>query len=210
MLFLYVCRCQNHKVLDLSLQKKALLPDRGDKPSFDTFFNKFYPRLTAYACLFLDPQAAEDMVQDLFVYLWENSGKIIIHTSLDAYLFKAVHQRCLNQIKLRKIHNSHHKLIEDYLLEFETRMFDPDTNESIRKLFMEELKEEIRIAIDSLPEKCREVFMLSYIYSLKNKEISELVGISLSTVENHIYNALKALRQKLSKYSFLITILFPL
>jgi RNA polymerase sigma-70 factor, ECF subfamily len=200
----------SHKELDISLQKTASLPPGGDKTSFDTFFRKFYPRLTAYACLFLDSQAAEDMVQDLFVYLWENTDKIIIHTSLDAYLFKAVHQRCLNQIKQRKIHNYHHKLIEDYLLEFETRMFDPDTNESIRKLFMEELKEEIRIAIDSLPEKCREVFMLSYIYSLKNKEISEVLGISLSTVENHIYNALKALRQKLSKYTYIITILFLL
>jgi RNA polymerase sigma-70 factor, ECF subfamily len=195
---------------DFTLQKTALLPSRGDKISFDTFFKEFYPRLTAYACLFLEPQAAEDMVQDLFVYLWENTDKVVIHTSLDAYLFKAVYQRCLNQIKQRKIHNYHHKLIGDYLLEFETRMFDPDTNESIRKLFMEELKEEIRIAIDSLPEKCREVFMLSYIYSLKNKEISEVLGISVSTVENHIYNALKALRQKLSKYVHMITILFPL
>jgi RNA polymerase sigma-70 factor (ECF subfamily) len=196
-------------VPDFAFQKTASLPARGDKTSFDIFFRKFYPRLTAYACLFLEPQAAEDMVQDLFVYLWENTGKVVIRTSLDGYLFKAVYQRCLNQIKQRKTHNYHHKLIEDYLLEFETHMFDPDTNESIRKLFMEELKVEIRTAINSLSEKCREVFMLSYIYSLKNKEISEVLGISPSTVENHIYNALKALRQKLSKYLNMITFLFP-
>lgn len=185
------------------------LPNKGDKKSFDSLFKRFYPRLTAYACLFLEPQAAEDMVQDLFVYLWEHSGKINIHTSLDAYLFKAIHQRCLNQIKQRKTHSYHHKLIEDYLAEFEAQLFDPDTNESIRKLFMEELKEEINFAIDSLPEKCREVFMLSYIYDLKNKEISEVLGISPSTVENHIYNALKVLRKKLAKYAHQISILFP-
>lgn len=186
------------------------LPAKGDKESFDSFFKKYYPRLTAYACLFLEQQASEDTVQDLFLHLWENSGKIKIHTSLEAYLFKAVHQRCLNQIKLRKNHDYHHKLIEDYIADFETRLFDPDTNESIRKLFMEDLKHDIKVAIDSLPEKCREVFMLSYIYDLKNKEIAEVLGITLSTVENHIYNALKTLRKKLSKYATILAILFPL
>jgi RNA polymerase sigma-70 factor, ECF subfamily len=208
--FLYVCKLSNNKMPDIALRKTVSLPGRSDKIAFDTIFKKFYPRLTAYACLFLSPQAAEDVVQDLFVYIWENNDKIIIHTSLDAYLFKSVYQRCLNQIKQQKNHNYHNKIIEDYILEFEMRIFDPDTNESIRKLFMEELKEEIKTAIDSLPEKCREVFMLSYIYSLKNKEISEVLGISLSTVENHIYNALKSLRQKLSKYANLITIIFTL
>lgn len=187
-----------------------LLPEKNDKASFDQFFRRYYPRLTAYACLFVEPQAAEDLVQDLFVYLWENSDEIHIHTSVDAYLFKAVHLRCLNRIKQLKTRNYHHKLIEDYISEFEFKLFDPDKNDSIQKLFMEEVKEEIKTAIDSLPEKCREVFMLSYIYDLKNKEISEVLGISLSTVENHIYNALKTLRQKLAKHAYLIAILFPL
>lgn len=186
------------------------LPARDDKKNFDLFFKKYYPRLTAYACLFLEPQAAEDEVQNLFAYLWENADDITIHTSLEAYLFKAVYQRCLNQLKQRKSRNYHHKLIEDYLTEFEEKLFDPDTNDSIRKLYMEELKEDINHAIDSLPEKCREVFMLSYIYDLKNREISEVLGVSLSTVENHVYNALKVLRQKLAKHAHLITILFPL
>jgi RNA polymerase sigma-70 factor (ECF subfamily) len=194
---------------DTPLQLITTLPEAGDTDSFNLFFKRYYPRLTAYACLFLEPQAAEDMVQDLFVYLWENSGSVKIHTSLEAYLFKAVHQRCLNKIKQRKTHNYHHKLIEDYLAEFEEKLFDPDTNESIRKLFMEELKADINAAIDTLPDKCREVFMLSYIYDLKNKEISEVLGISLSTVENHIYNALKTLRKKLAKYAHLLIILFP-
>lgn len=190
--------------------KSLFLPIKGDKESFDSFFRKFYPRLTAYACLFLETQAAEDLVQDLFVYLWEHLGEITIHTSLDAYLFKATHQRCLNQLKQRKTRDFHHKLLEDYLIDFETKLFNPDTNESIRKLFMEDLKEEIKAAIDSLPEKCREVFMLSYIYDLKNKEISEVLTISISTVENHIYNALKVLRKKLANHMHVVTLLFPL
>ncbi|NWJ50368.1 MAG: RNA polymerase sigma-70 factor [Bacteroidetes bacterium] len=186
------------------------IPPQDDKIAFDNFFKHFYPRLTAYACLFLESEAAEDIVQDLFVYIWENSKFISIHTSLEAYLFKSVYQRCLNQIKQRKTRNIHLKIIENYLLEFESQLFDPDTNDSIRKLYMEELKEDINNAIDSLPEKCRKVFMLSYIHNLKNKEISKVLDISQSTVENHIYNALKILRQKLAKHSHIIAILFPL
>jgi RNA polymerase sigma-70 factor (ECF subfamily) len=186
------------------------LPEKNDKVGFDSFFKRYYPRLTAYSCLFVEPQAAEDLVQDLFVYLWENSNEVKIHTSLEAYLFKAVHLRSLNHIKQLKTRDHHHKLIEDYIAEFEFKLFDPDKNESIQKLFMEDIRDEIKAAIDSLPEKCREVFMLSYIYDLKNKEISEVLGISLSTVENHIYNALKVLRQKLAKHAYLIAVLFPM
>lgn len=186
----------------------SFLPEKGDRESFNLLFKRFYPRLTAYACLFVDTEVAEDLTQDLFVYLWEHSGEIRIHTSLESYLFKAMHQRCLNYIKQRKTHDYHHKLIDNYLAEHEEKLFDPNTNDSIRKLFMEELKTEINAAVDSLPEKCREVFMLSYFYDLKNKEISEVLGITVSTVENHIYNALKILRKKLSKHMNLIALLF--
>lgn len=186
------------------------IPSQDDRDAFDSLFKQFYPRLTAYACLFLETEAAEDIVQDVFVYIWENADSINIHTSLDAYLFKAVYQRCLNQLKQRKSRDNHHKIIENYLIEFESRLFDPNTNDSIRRLYMEELKTDINNAIDSLPEKCRKVFMLSYMYDLKNKEISEVLGITQSTVENHIYNALKILRHKLAKHVNIITLLFPL
>jgi RNA polymerase sigma-70 factor, ECF subfamily len=186
------------------------IPAQDDKDAFDNLFKQFYPRLTAYACLFLESEAAEDIVQDVFVYIWENADSINIHTSLDAYLFKAVYQRCLNQLKQRKCRDNHHKIIENHLIEFESRLFDPDTNDSIRRLYMEELKADINNAIDSLPEKCRKVFMLSYIYDLKNKEISEVLGITQSTVENHIHNALKVLRQKLAKHATIIALIFPL
>jgi RNA polymerase sigma-70 factor, ECF subfamily len=209
-MILYVYGCRNIIMPNKAALVFKTLPSHGDQEGFDSFFKSFYPRLTAYACLFIENQAAEDIVQDVFVYLWENSSSICIHTSMEAYLFKTIYQRCLNYLKRKKNRNYHHKLIEDYMMEFQTRSFDPDTNESIRKLYMEELKEEIKTAIDSLPDKCREVFMLSYMYHLKNKEISDVLGISLSTVENHIYHALKTLRQKLSSYVKIIAVLFSI
>ncbi len=179
------------------------LPAKGDKKAFDKLFIALYPRLTAYAGLFLEREAAEDVVQELFAYLWENSEKLTIHTSTEAYLFKAVYQRCLNQIKHRKVKDAYHRQIEERLSALEQQAFDTDANESVRKLFMSDLKHDMRQAIDELPERCREVFMLSYIYQLKNKEIAEVLDISVNTVENHIAGALKALRTKLKKYMFL-------
>ena len=186
------------------------LPDKEDRKAFDRLFNQFYPRLTAYACLFLEDGVAKDVVQDLFLYLWEKSDSLEIHTSLDAYLFKAVYQRCLNHLKQLKTRSYHHKLIEDHLLEFAAQFFDPEKNESIRRLYMQKLAADIKAAIDSLPDKCREVFMLSYLHDLKNKEISEVLGVSVSTVENHVYNALKVLRKKLANHANMISIIFPL
>ncbi len=187
-----------------------MLPLERNKETFELLFKQYYSRLTAYACLFLDRDAAEDVVQGMFAYLWEKAGSVTIHTSLDAYLFRSVYQRCLNQINLQKSRNYHHKILENYLFEFEFKIFDPDKNDSIRKLFMDELSQDINNAIDSLPPKCREVFLLSYLHSLKNREIAEILRVSLSTVENHVYNALKILRVKLAKYSQLILLFFTL
>jgi RNA polymerase sigma-70 factor, ECF subfamily len=128
------------KLIDISFRN---LPSPGNKKEFAVFFKRYYPKLAAYAGLFLESEVAEDVVQDLFAHIWENGNTIKIHTSLEAYLFKAVYLRCLNQIKQRKSRNHHHKLIEDYLMAFESTIFDPDTNSSIRKLYMEELGTDI-------------------------------------------------------------------
>ena len=185
------------------------LPAAGDKESFDKLFIALYPRLTAYATLFLEPDAAEDVVQDLFVYLWEHSGKLIIHSSLEAYLFKSVYQRCLNQIRQRKMKDTYHRQLEERFADIEQQAFDPESNDAVRQLFLSELKRDLRQAIGELPERCREVFMMSYIYQLKNREIAEILDISVNTVENHITNALKTLRTKLKKYVLFLGVFLP-
>ena len=83
-------------------------------------------------------------------------------------------------------------------------LFVGDDSEVIRKLYSQEIAGQIDAAVESLSPKCREVFRMSHIEGLSNREISERLGITLSTVENHIYNALKQLRQKLSHYKMLI------
>ncbi len=186
------------------------MPKNGIKPienfknsyseiEYEAVFKKYFPALRKYAQLFVHEQAAEDIVQDILVYLWENQRNLDIHTSLEAYLFRSVYQRCLSLIKHQNTHSKHLSQVESDLRQAELSYFNSDQNEAIRKLFMNDLSLELNKAIDSLPVRCREVFELSFQQDYRNKEISEKLNISVNTVESHITNALKALRKKLSR-----------
>jgi len=166
---------------------------------YEVVFKHYFPALRKYAHLFVTEQVAEDIVQDILVHLWENRENLNIHTSLEAYLFRSVYHRCISSIKQQNIHARHLTQIEIELRHEELSFFDSDRNETIRKLFMNDLSFELNNAINSLPSKCREVFELSFLQDCRNKEISEKLHISVYTVESHITNALKALRKKLSK-----------
>ena len=166
---------------------------------YEAVFKKYFPALRKYAQLFVHEQAAEDIVQDILVYLWENRWNLEIHTSLEAYLFRSVYQRCLSLIKHQNIRSKRLSQVEIDLRHAELSYFDSDQNEAIRKLFMNDLNLELNQAINLLPSRCREVFELSFLQDYHNKEISEKLNISVNTVESHITNALKSLRKKLSK-----------
>ena len=172
-------------------------PFKIEMEAFTGLFKIHYPSLKSYACLFVESETAEDIVQEVFIYVWENKEVITIHTSIKAYLFKATYTRCLNYINRQKMMSINHRHIERELSEYEASFFDPEKNEIIRKLYINDLRDEINQAIERLPQKCREVFTLSYIMDRQNKEISLLLDISVSTVEKHINYALKVLRKLL-------------
>lgn len=205
---LIVGRGQFHMETALKETGKIItLPGCNDKKEFEKFFKHYYPRLLAYGELFLDRPSVEDIIQDLMVYLWFHADSLKIHTSVEAYLFKSVYQRCLNIIRQQKVRSAidgKRKL----LIEDEETYYDPEKNSFIRDLFSSELRNEIDAAIESLPPKCREAFIKSYIYNLKTSEIAEMLGISERTVETHIYSALKLLRKKLKSNLYLILPLY--
>lgn len=173
------------------------LPTQNDREGFERMFAYYYPYLLAYGKMFVDDQAVEDIIQEIMLFLWKNADTIKIHTSLESYLFKSVYLRCLNYIKQRNVQDAHKVQIIKNMDRDALRALDPDRNELIRKLFMDELRKEIDEAIASLSAKCREAFVLSYIHAMKNKEIALLMNVSERTIETHIYNALKVLRIKL-------------
>jgi RNA polymerase sigma-70 factor (ECF subfamily) len=175
-----------------------------DIATFNAIFIEYYPALRAYAGLLVGDDMAEDVVQDVFLNIWENRNTITVHTSIKAYVFKSVYNHCLNKLSRLKMMHGKQRQIEYDLRLKEILLSDPEKNPVIQKLYMNELRVEIYQAIDSLPDKCREVFKLSYLNDCRNRQISELLNISVSTVEKHINHALKTLRKTLQHIKLFI------
>jgi len=173
----------------------------GDMEAFRFFFEKYYSHLCNLVYVYLhDPLMAEEIVQDIFVYFWEKKEKIHIESSVKSYLLHASKNKSLNYIRNGKARLAiHHKLAD--LNEVSTEM--PD-----HILDGNQLMEIINKAIDSLPERCREVYILGKEKSLSYKEISEELGISVKTVEVQMGKALKRLREQLRPYYHDLFVLF--
>jgi len=134
-------------------------------------------------------QDCMDVCQGIFLWLWENRLTIKVKTTLQGYLYTAVKYKIANLIRNGKVRET---LLEDILTS------DVRSDEA-RELEVKELKYFITQLIQELPEKCREVFLLSRDEHLSHKQISQKLGISEKTVNDHITRALKKLREPLSR-----------
>ncbi|NBH89435.1 MULTISPECIES: RNA polymerase sigma-70 factor [Parabacteroides] len=170
---------------------------KGDRIAFNELYRRYYPSLRSYAELFLDEEESEDVVQDVFLNVWLRKEGLDDSLSLQGYLLRSVYNSSLNILKKKGRSNDYRSMYEQEIEEIGYKYYDPDTNDVIRKLYNQDLRAEINAAINSLPARCREIFTLSYLHDMPSKEISLQLGISLSTVDNHIYSALKLLREKL-------------
>lgn len=175
------------------------------KNRYKALFRKYYPGLHFYALRLLGEEEAEDVVQDVFLELWTRPDLIEGDASLQAYLYRIVYSRAVNIHKHKKVEESYSAFLED-IHEKRVAFYQPDQTDIIKNIENRELKQEIYTSINNLPDKCREIFKLSYIHHMKNKAIADLMGVSVRTVEAHIYKALKILREQLKH--LMIYILF--
>ncbi len=177
------------------------LISQGDKKAYEQVFRSYYQALCNYASSLLkDMDEAEEVAQNVFYNIWNKRETLQVNASIKAYLYRAVHNDCLNKIKHRKVKTVY---AEDYKSSM-TGGFD----DSSKLLDAKELNKLINGAIDSLPEQCGLVFKLSRFEHLKYSEIAEQLQISVKTVENHMGKALKILREKLKDYLPLVMWLF--
>jgi len=175
---------------------------KGERAAFNELYRTHYLSLLSYAELFLDADEAKDVVQDVFLNTWIHRENLDETLSVRSYLLRAVYNSALNILKKKGYSTEYISSFEYEISQMGSKLYDPDSNDIIHRIYNQELKSNIEAAIDSLPARCREVFTLSYLEDLPSKEISVRLGISLSTVENHIYSALKQLREKLRQYRF--------
>lgn len=174
----------------------------GDIDSFKYFFDRYYNDLCNFVHVYLHDQVlSEEIVQDIFVYFWENREKLKINTSVKSYLFSASKFKSLNLLRDTKTQK---KITEKIGRTEQTQTPEHDSS----YIDVDEFKKILDSAVDQLAPKCREIFLLSKQKELSNKEIAEQLGISVKTVENQMTIALKKLREYLIPYREKIFLLF--
>lgn len=180
-------------------QLLATLLQQGDKEAYKTIFLTYYSPLCEYASTYITDADAEELVQDLMLFVWESRENLVIENSLKSYLFIATRNRCLNAIQKHR----YRRQVHDYIYEKLKEQFEePDY------YLLNELAENINKAIASLPEKYRETFELSRFGEKSNAQIAEALGVSVKTVEYRITQSLKILKVQLKEYLPLLGFLY--
>lgn len=166
---------------------------KGDEGDFKAFFHAYFPRLLYYACRFVDKETGEDIVQDVFIYVWENRENIVMEDSFISLLYEMVYNRALNVLKHRQVKTERHAEME--IMQKALDYFSPYDNPVFERIINHEQYAELKTAIAKLPEKGRLCIRMSYLQGLKAKEIAQILQISPRTVETHIYKSMKILRE---------------
>lgn len=169
----------------------------GDRTAFEALFRAHYKPLCAFANGYLaDADKSEDLVQELFIRLWLDREKLTVTSSIKAYLFAAVRNRCLNALKvavrMRRVSDQQDALAEEGFTE------DEHTERIAR----------VQAAVAGLPDERRKVFTMCRFDGLKYAEVAARLGISVKTVENQMGKALKDLRVELADLVPLLPWLF--
>ena len=154
---------------------------------FQETFYKYYEPLCKYAFTIVkEPHSCEDIVQETFLRVWEKKQNLIGSEELTWYLYTAIRNNCLSFLDKRQ-----KTVLGDFngheVVEMPGERPSPHTKESDYDTLLKN-------ALDNLPPKCREVFVLSRVSNLTYKQISDSLGISIKTVENQMGKALKILR----------------
>ena len=188
-----------HKIQeDLSVLKDII---DGNEKSLEILFKKYYSFLVRFSLqIVAKSDAAEDIVQEVFIKLWDKRNSLEGVKNIKAYLFQATKNSSINWVNSPKNRDTifhQENIIEDGLY----------LNETEEQISFEETQKKIQNALLKLPAKCKEVFMLSREDGKSYKEIAKALSISIKTVENQMGKALKILREELGLSLFILFVL---
>lgn len=189
---------ENEQVLLVSLRD-------GDEKAYSYMFKTFYQALFNYAGRVVhDADLAQNVVQGVFCRFYENRKKIIIEGTLKSYLYRAVYNSCLDTLKYENVRNVYK---DRMLLDFYEKevILLPECELNLHR---EEIRKAIEISINKLPERCRQIFVMSKMEEKSNQEIAKELGVSVKTVETQVRIAIQKLRKDLGWLYYMIFITF--
>ena len=168
-----------------------------DEKTFEKLFREHYSLLCNYAnSIVCNEQAVEDIVQNFFIAVWEKKHLSITEDTFLPYAYRAIKNSCINYYKSEIAkENFFTVLAEEWQLKLQEE-------EEFR------YKQEVRAALQKLPEKCRKVFLLKCVTGLRYKEIAEISDISVNTVKYHLGEAFRVMREELKDLMILLILIF--
>ncbi|MDX1283754.1 MAG: RNA polymerase sigma-70 factor [Draconibacterium sp.] len=171
---------------------------KGNKVVYESLFSEYYESLVRFAEKYIfDQHASEDLVQELFIHVWEQASRMEIKTSIKAYFYQAIRNKCLNYLKSLKVKDKHNLLYIEALIngDDDAELYDP------------EIIQKIKDAIDELPPQMSRVFRLKLLDGLKQDEIAAELDISVNSVKTHLKRARVKLRESLLEKTNLLFLL---
>ena len=180
-------------------EELIVLLREGDQTAFNELYYRYWKKLynIIYGKL-KSSESSEELVQDLFISLWLKREQLVIHTSFSAYISMAARYLAMKKMQADKVHYT-------YLNNLDTQELQENSTE--RVVFLSNLQESFEKEVTNLPDKCRQVFMLSRKDNLSTREIASRLQISEKTVENQIGKALRIMRLRLKEFTTLMALL---
>jgi RNA polymerase sigma-19 factor, ECF subfamily len=167
-----------------------------DEEFLKILFRLYYSRLCVYAVTIVKvPDLAEEIVQETFVHFWENRSAVDISYSFRSYIFRSVHNNCINFLKKSDVLRRRSRQMEEEILyhnETALRNFSPEV---IDYLISGEMEARLSRELDELPPQARKIFMMSRYDQLSYLEIAGVLGISVNTVKTQMKRTLSRLRK---------------
>lgn len=179
----------------IQIGNKGLFGNTKNAELFDELFRHYSIPLFYYAAKFVDEEVARDIVQDVFVKLWSDH-KIVVKQSLNALLFAMVRNSCLQNLEKQKVRNKYFTSAKLKLQEEELQFYMHEKT----SLIEQELEHKLHEVVGNLPERCKQIFLMSRFENKKNKEIATELDISVKAVEKQITKALATIRQEMKDY----------
>ena len=185
--------------------------ERREKDEYGKVYTFYFPKLVRFCQTYLlSQEEAENLVQDIFLYLWEHPGVLESLGNRNAFLFTMVKNRCIDYLRKQTQAQSRKRpLYELEEKELKLKLYSLQAFDE-NNLSTSEIEAIVQNAINALPERCREIFILSRMEGLRHKQIAEKLDISVNTIESQITIALRKLREELRDYVPLFTFLMQI
>lgn len=170
---------------------------RREETALAVLFDMYYEKMYLFAERYIyDSDKAHDVVQDVFLKIWENAERLVVNMPIHHYLFASVRNGCLNYLRSLQIEDRNNRKYAEACIESNTVDMVDD----------EEVLQKIKQILDELPDKCREVCLLRFVEGYKYGEIALRLDINENTVKTQLHRGMERLKQAFADYDYVVVL----